>query len=499
MPKSETWSGLFRVTPVEDLLRAADGAAGGLEMPRRLGPLHLILMGVGVIVGAGIFMVTGSAAAQFAGPAIVLSFVLAAVGCAFCGLCYAEFASLMPVSGSAYTYAAATLGEVVAWAIGWNLLMEYAFAASYVAVGWSAYCVNLLNAVGVHLPPVLTSSPLGAAHAGLINLPAVVLVLAMAFVASRGIGLSATVNALIVLLKLAALVLFLGFGAHYVHPQNWRPFVPPNQGAYGHFGWSGMLRGAAVVFVAYLGFDALATTAQEVRNPQRNLPIGILGSLVLCTLLYGGVSLVLTGLVPYGELNAPNPLTVALRGAGGALNWLVPVIDAAAIVGLASVMLVVLLAQPRVLYAMARDGLLPRTLARLGPKTRTPGHATLVAGSAVAILAGLFPIDILVQLVSLGTLSVFIAAVCVGVIVLRRTRPDLKRPFRVPPSPVIPVLGVGICVYLLAGLPGPSWALYGGWTVVGGLIYALYGRRSATRLRQAYQASPTPSQTASSS
>lgn len=460
---------------------AAEVGPGESGLRRRLGPGHLVLMGVGVIIGAGIFVVTGSAAAEFAGPGIVFSFFLAALGCGLSALCYAEFASLIPVSGSAYTYAAATLGEAVAWVIGWNLLMEYGFAASYVAVGWSGYCASLLHGFGIDLPAALVHAPVTVRGAGLgfsgglVNLPAVAIVAAVLLVARRGIGLSAGLNAAIVALKVAALGLFMAFGAFCVVPANWVPFVPPNTGAFGHFGWSGVLRGAAVVFVAYLGFDAIATTAQETRNPQRNLPIGILGSLVVCTLLYSGVSIVLTGLTSYRNLDAPNPLSVALRAAGGRLDWLAPIVDGAAVAGLASVLLVVLLAQPRVLLAMGRDGLLPKAFARVDRKTGAPAFATTVAGLFVMILAGLFPIDVLVQLVSLGTLCVFIA-VCIGVVVLRRTRPDLPRPFRTPLTPALPIAGALVCVYLLAGLPLRSWELYGAWTVIGAAIYLGYGR-----------------------
>ena len=445
-------------------------------------------MGVGVIVGAGIFVLTGSAAAQFAGPAIIISFALAAFACSLSALCYAEFSSLLPVSGSAYAYAYATLGELVAWVIGWNIVMEYVFAASYVAVGWSGYAQSLLASSGIHLPSVLAKAPFDSAASGLvftgglINLPAIAVVMCVYLIARTGIGLSATVNAVIVSIKLGALLLFVLFGARFIQVSHWTPFLPQNTGEFGHYGWSGVLRGAAVVFVAYLGFDALSTTAQETRDPQRNLPIGILGSLAVCTMIYAAVSLVLTGIVSYRQLNVPNPLSVALRAAGGELNWLVPIVDIAAIGGLASVLLVIMLAQPRVLLAMANDGLLPPALARIHPRFHTPSTGTLITGCAVAFLSGLFPIGVLVQLVSLGTLSVFIA-VCVGVLVLRRIRPELLRPFRVPFAPIVCGLGAVVCAYLLVGLPRQAWLLYAVWTAIGAAIYASYGRRSATRTR----------------
>jgi APA family basic amino acid/polyamine antiporter len=487
---------LFRTKSVEDILHRAESHPGGVGLVRRLGPVQLLLMGVGVIIGAGIFVITGSAAALFAGPSITLSFLLAALGCSFAALCYAEFASLMPVSGSAYTYAYATLGELTAWIIGWNLIMEYVFAASYVAVGWSGYAASLLSDAGVLLPKAFVSAPLSLTSHGLaltgsvLNLPAVAIILAVTMVARRGIGMSAAVNAAIVVLKVGVLLLFLLFGAQYVSSANWTPFIPANTGEFGHYGLSGILRGAAVVFVAYLGFDAVSTTAQETVHPQRNLPIGILGSLLICTLLYMAVSLVLTGLTAYPNLDAPNPLSVALHAAGGGLDWLVPLVDVAAICGLASVLLVIVLAQARILLAMGRDGLLPGLFAAIHPRFRTPSRSTELAGAAVALLSGLFPIDVLVQLVSLGTLSIFIA-VCVGVVILRRTRPGLPRAFRTPFSPALPITGAIVCLYLLFGLPRQTWVLYGGWSVVGAIIYFGYGRRSATRLHLQHAAAET--------
>lgn len=462
-------------------------AADGLE--RRLGGLQLTLMGVGVIVGAGVFVITGTAAAQFAGPAIIISFFLAALACGLCALCYAELSTIMPASGSAYTYTQVSLGEVVAWFVGWNLVMEYVFAASYVSVGWSGYVTSLLASIGIAIPSSLTAAPVAFENGGLaltgslINLPAVCIIFVMTLVARRGIGFSTTVNALIVALKIGVLITFVLAGLFYVDPANWSPFLPANTGVYGHFGWSGVLTGAAVVFVAYLGFDAVATAAQETVNPQRNMPIGILGSLGVCAFFFAAVSFVLTGLESYTQLDVANPLSNALHGVGGSLDWLAPLVDAAAVIGLPSVILVILLAQPRVLMAMGRDGLLPSPFRKVHATYRTPSFGTAVTGATVAFIGGFLPVSILAQLVSLGTLSVFIV-VCISVVVLRRKRPDLKRAFRVPFSPVIPVLGALFCVYLLFGLPPSSWILYGGWSIIGAMIYLYYGRPSAQKRRR---------------
>ena len=476
---------------VEDIL--ADAQKVGLE--RRIGPAALTLLGIGVIVGAGIFVLTGVAAAEFAGPAISLSFVLAAAGCAFAGLCYAEFAAMIPAPGSAYTYTYATLGELAAWFVGWNLILEYTFAASYVAVGWSGYFGGLVEMLGGTLAGPLTAAPLDVADGRLvltgnfINLPAVAIILAVTLVACRGMTLSATLNACIVALKLGVLVLFVGFGSLHMDADNLSPFIPPNSGEFGQFGWSGVLRGAAVVFVAYLGFDAVSAVAQEVRDPQRNMPIGILLSLAICALIYAAVAVVLTGLAPYETLNVSNPLSVALRSAGGALDWLAPLVDVAAVAGLASVVLVIVIAAPRVLLTMARDGLLPASLGKVDERRRTPMRATMITGLSVAILAGLFPIGILAQLVSLGALTVF-TAVCIGVLVLRRARPDLRRPFRVPGVAIVAPMGALLCLYLLSGLPKQSWILYAVWASIGAVIYFGFGRRSAGRVRAANRPAP---------
>jgi len=483
----KTLQGWSHRKPIATAIGELDGESGAPALRRVLGPLDLVLVGMGVIVGGGIFVVTGNAAAQFAGPAIVLSFLLAGVGCALTGMCYAELAAMIPAAGSAYAFTYTALGEAAAWIIGWNLLLEYVFAASYVSVGWSGYLVSLLTQWGVPVPASLTSAPFVIGPHGLtttgslINGPAFLFAIAIAFVALRGVRLSSIVNGVIVALKVSALVLVVGFGTAHVHPHNWTPFIPPNEG-FGRYGLSGVLRAAAVVFVSYLGFDAIATLAQDTRNPQRNMPIGILGSLGAVSLLYIAVSLVLTGLVSYQQLDSASPLSVALRGGGPSLAWLLPVVDLAAVIGLGSVVLVVMLAQPRVLMAMGRDGLVPPAFARVHARFHTPYWGTLICGLSVAALAGLFPLSILVQLVSVGTLLVFIA-VALSVIVLRRTDPLRQRPFRTPFVPAVPILGALLCAAMLTLIPLRTWAVYGIWLVLGISIYLAYGRRSGLRLR----------------
>lgn len=460
---------------------------GGLV--RRLGWVDLLLVGIGVIVGGGIFIVTGTAAAQFAGPAITLSFLLAALGCALAGLCYAELAAALPVQGGAYGYCFVTLGEVFAWFAGWFLIVEYLCAASYIAVGWSGYVTAFLASLGVHLPLALTTPGVSIAGGRIaatasINLPAIFVVLAAFAIARRGIGVSSVVNSVLVAAKLVVLLLFIGAGAFYIDPANWIPFIPANTGVFGHFGWSGVLRGAVVVFVVFLGFDAVSTLAQETRDPQRNVPRGILAAIAICTLLYVAVSLVMTGLVSFTALDVSNPLSVATRAAGGGLDWLAPLIEIVAMSGLASVLLILLTALSRIYLAMAQDGLLPAVFAHIHPRFHAPDRATLLAALAISVLAGLFPVSVLVQLVSLGTLLVFIA-ICTSVIVLRRRHADLTRPFRVPFGPLVPLLGIIVFLYMLIGVPGETWGLFGIWTVAGLIIYLTFGMRSARRIRTA--------------
>jgi APA family basic amino acid/polyamine antiporter len=476
---------LLTKKPLSTLI--ADAEATPLR--RVLGPVHLTMLGIGAIIGSGIFVLTGVVAAQNAGPALVLSMVLAGIACAFAGLCYAEFASMIPIAGSAYTYAYATLGEIFAWIIGWDLILEYSLSASTVAVGWSGLVVSLLNDVGLSIPPQLTG-PTGAsielASGGtvtaLFNLPAVLVVVAVTALLVVGIRESAGANAAIVIVKVLVLLLFIGFGAAYIDTDNWRPFIPENTGTFGEYGWSGILRGAGIIFFAYIGFDAVSTAAQEARNPQRDLPVGILASLAICTLLFIATALVLTGIVPYGELNVAAPVALAIDRT--ALGWLRPLIKLGAIAGLSSVILVLLMAQPRIFMAMSRDGLLPPLFSRVHARFRTPAVTTVLTGTVVAIAAGLIPIDVLSQLVAMGTLLAF-AIVCAAVPVLRRTSPDIPRPFKTPGSPWIPIAGVAACLYLMSGLPLSTWERLVIWLVVGMVIYFAYSRARAARVRAA--------------
>ena len=501
----------FRTKSMADL----KGEEGGLK--RVLTATNLVLLGIGAIIGAGIFVLTGTAAAQYAGPGIVLSFCLAGLGCLFAGLCYAEFSSMIPVAGSAYTYGYATLGELVAWIIGWDLILEYLFAASTVAVGWSGYFTAFMTKAGLELPPALTGAPFSVVGThtlvrseicidpatggvavdavsrtlipaadcvakgltlghGVLNVPAVALVLVLTALLVIGIKESARFNNIVVFVKLAIVLLVIGFGFKYVNPANWVPFIPANTGDVGHFGWSGVIRGAAVIFFAYIGFDAVSTAAQEAKNPQRDLPIGMLGSLAICTVLYILMALVMTGLAHYSELNVPHPVFVAIEKAGPALGWLGMFVNIGAIAGLASVVLVMLMGQPRIFFTMARDGLLPPVFGKVHPKFGTPYVSTIVTGLVAAVIAGMFPIGLLGELVSIGTLLAFVI-VCGGIIVLRRKQPELPRPFRTPLVPLVPILGILTCLGMMALLPSDTWLRLIIWLAIGLAIYFFYGRQ----------------------
>ena len=449
---------------------------------RSLGPWNLTALGIGCIIGTGIFVLTGTAASQNAGPGLVLSMIISAVGCAFAGLCYAEFAAMVPVAGSAYTYAYATVGELFAWIIGWDLILEYALSVSTVAVGWSGYFVSLSRDLGITIPAALAAPP--GAGAGVFNLPAAVIVVLVSALLVIGIKQSADTNTLLVSIKAAVLVVFVAAGAAYINRDNLTPFIPPNTGAFGQFGWSGVLRGAGVMFFAYIGFDAVSTAAQEAKNPSRDMPIGILSSLAICTVIYIAVAIVLLGIVPYQQLNVADPLAVGIDATG--LRWLSPVIKIAALFGLFSTMLVNLLAQTRIFYSMSRDGLLPKVFATVHPRFRTPHVSTVVTGAIIALVAGLTRIDVLGQLVSIGTLLAFVL-VSIGIIILRKTLPDAPRPFRTPGVPYVPVIGALICLAQMVGLPVATWERLLIWLAIGLAVYLAYSRRrSFVGVRAAY-------------
>jgi APA family basic amino acid/polyamine antiporter len=482
-------------------LRADAEETGERSLKRKLGSLNLITLGIGAIIGAGIFVLTGQAAALHAGPAVPISMILVGIACTFAGLCYAEMASAVPVAGSAYTYSYATMGELVAWIIGWDLVLEYAAGAATVGVGWSGHLVSLFNQFGITLPSQFTRSPTqwctagevsravaGCAHSGLnltgalLNLPAVFIVAVMSTILVIGIKESANVNNLIVVLKVAIVLLIVGVGLSYIRPGNWHPFVPPNTGEWGTYGISGILRGAGLVFFAYIGFDVVSTAAQEAKNPQRDLPIGILGSLAICTLLYVLVSAVLVGMVPYQELNVAAPVAYALEKVG-APHWVRVLVDIGAVLGLASVILVMMLGQSRVFYSMSRDGLMGTWASRVHPRFRTPYLSSIFTGVAVGVATGLLPLQLLGQLVNIGTLLAFVL-VCIGVMVLRKTRPDLDRPFRTPWVPFVPIMGVICCLGLMATLPGDTWIRLIVWLLIGLVIYFGYSRKHSVLQRQ---------------
>ena len=460
----------------------------GGELQKVLGPWQLIAIGIGAIIGTGIFVITGTAAATYAGPAVVLSFVIAGTGCVFAGLCYAELAAMIPVSGSAYTYAFAAFGQFAAWVIGWDLVLEYGVAASTVAVGWSGYFAGLMQNLGLPpLPAELSSAPIvfkdGAfAWTGtIINLPAVAITVLLSAVLIVGIRASATTNGLMVLFKVGVVVLVILFGLPLISSSNLVPFIPENTGKFGEFGWTGILRASGVIFFAYIGFDAVSVAAQEARNPQRDMPIGILGSLAICTVLYLLMSLTMVGLTPYTTLNVANPVSVAISAAPQ-LGWLGIWVNLGAIVGLSTVILVSLYGQSRIFYSMARDGMLPPLFAKIDPRFGTPANGTMVTCVGVALLAAFLPLDILGELVSIGTLLAFVL-VCIGVIVLRFTKPNARRPFVTPFSPFVPILGIAFCGLMMFSLPAETiWRLVV-WFGIGLLIYVFYSVRHVKQPR----------------
>ena len=488
---------IFATKSIEQIKEEQLGEGGG-GLKRVLGVWQLVMLGVGAIIGTGIFVLTGQAAAANAGPAIVISMVLAGVTSVLAAFCYAEFASAVPVAGSAYTYAYATLGEFIAWVIGWDLILEYALGAATVAVGWSGILATLLGQLGLSFPATLSAAPGtvvqvagGDPVTAVINVPAILITMLVTALLVVGVSEAASVNGAIVITKVAVLLIVIATGAMFIDPANWHPFIPPNAGTFGEYGWSGVLRGAGVIFFAYIGFDAVSTSAQEARNPQRDMPRGILGSLAVCTLLFVLVSAVMVGLVPYkAMLNQAAPLVLTIEAAadksiGTPWQATMAVVKVLVTVGglaaLSSVMVVMMLAQPRIFLSMAKDGLLPAWAGRVHPRFRTPHVSTLVTGVVVALAAGFTPIGTLGSLVSIGTLMAF-AIVSIGIIVLRRTRPDLPRPFRMPWVPVLPLLSAAVSLTLMLGLPRATWERLLLWMVVGVVVYFLYGRKHS-RLR----------------
>jgi len=484
--------GILATKPIADYQKEASDKT----LVRALGIPALIAFGIGGIIGTGIFVLTGLAAAEHAGPAIVFSFVIAGIGCMFAGLCYSEFAAMVPVAGSAYAYSYATLGEFVAWFVGWNLILEYMVTCSTVAVGWSRYFIKLLDHFGINfIPASLSSAPFEAADVGyevhmtgaIVNLPAIVIIGAATALCYRGIKESTTVNTIIVAIKVAIVMAVIAFGASFVDTHNWVPYIPKNTGTFGQFGWSGILQASAIIFFAYIGFDGVSTVAQEAKDPQRGMPIGILGSLAICTVLYILMSSVMTGLVPFKQLDDAAPVVVALE-AHPQLTWLTTWVIWGALFGLTSVIIAMIIPQARIWLTMSHDGLLPKVFGVIHPKFRTPHISTLITGVCAATLGGCLPIGILGELVSIGTLIAFIV-VCAGVLVLRYTRPDLKRPFRVKWIWFVSGMGVLFCAAMAASLPNGTWLRLILWSVLGILIYLFYGyRNSRLRVAQTEQA-----------
>lgn len=469
---------LFRKKDISAILKESTGKNGGLK--RNLTATNLVTLGIGAIVGTGIFVITGTAAANFAGPALTISFIISALGCVMAGLCYAEFSSMMPVAGSVYSYSHITLGEFWAWFIGWIIILEYLFACSSVAVGWSGYMTSLLNEWGYSLPASLSQATLDHTSEGwvltgsIINFPAVFIIAIISALLLGGIKQSAKINGVIVVIKVAVILLFIGFGLSYIDTSNWTPYIPENTGEYGHYGISGIFRGAAVVFYAFLGFDALSTAAQETKNPQKDMPKGILISLAICAILYVLVTAVLTGIVNYKDLDVDAPIALAIDSTQGGLGWLSPLIKLGAIAGLSSVILVMMLGQSRIYYSISKDGLLPKFFSVVHMKRGIPHNATLFASIITGIFAGLFPLHVLSELVSIGTLMAF-SIVCISILVLRKTEPNLNRPFKTPLVPFIPLLGAGICIVQMLSLPGTTWVRLIVWIIIGLIIYFSYG------------------------
>ena len=472
---------LFIKKPLAKLMAQAEDSR---ELKRTLGPGNLVALGVGAIIGAGLFSITGIAAAANAGPAITISFIVAALGCAFAGLCYAEFASMIPIAGSAYTYSYATLGEFIAWIIGWDLVLEYALGAATVAISWSGYLIKFLEHYNIHIPHELTMSPFqkvtlvdGSVVSGIMNLPAVFIIVLVSLVLIKGTRESALANAIIVSLKVGVVLVFVILGWGYINPDNYVPYVPENTGTFGEFGFSGIIRAAAIVFFAYIGFDAVSTAAQETKNPKRDMPIGILGSLIVCTILYILFAHVMLGLANYKEFAGKDGIApVAVAIAHTPYVFLQQAVILAILAGYASVILVMLMGQSRVFYSMSQDGLLPKLFSEIHPKFKTPYKSNFLFMIFVSLFAAFVPANVVGEMVSIGTLFAFVL-VCIGIWVLRVKQPDAPRTFKVPLVPLIPILGVITCLFMMAFLPADTWIRLFAWMAIGVLIYFLYSRK----------------------
>jgi len=458
--------------------------SGEGTLKRTLGPINLILIGVGLTLGAGLFSITGLAAANHSGPAVTLSFVIAALGCGFAALCYAEFASMIPVAGSAYTYSYATMGELFAWIIGWDLVLEYSVGCATVAISWSQYLTKFLASLHIYLPAQLTLSPFetakladGATVHGIINIPAALVVVLMTAILIRGTKGSAIVNGIIVFLKVGVVLVFIALGWQYIDPANYHPYIPQNTGTFGQFGWSGILRGAGLVFFVFIGFDAVAASAQETKNPARDLPIGIIGSLVVCTVLFGLFGHVMTGLANYKEFaNSGAPVAIAIEKTPYA--WLSQAIILAILIGYTSVILIDLMAQSRMFYSISKDGLLPKMFSDVHTKFKTPYKSNIILCVFIGLFAAFVPMNVVGEMTSIGTLLAFLM-VCVGILILRKTNPEAKRPFKVPLVPLIPILGILTCIAMMVFLPWETWLRLAVWLIIGLAIYFWYGKKNS--------------------
>ncbi|MEP6715580.1 MAG: amino acid permease [Terriglobia bacterium] len=458
---------IFAVKPLSRIMREAE--SGSHHLKRTLGPLDLVLLGIGAVIGAGLFAITPTAANMNAGPAVVYSFIIGGIGCAFAGMCYSEFATMIPVAGSAYTYAYSTMGELLAWIIGWDLVLEYAVGAATLSVSWSSYLIRLLAHFGLALPKAITAGPF---EGGIINLPAIFVICLTSMVLIIGISESAKFNAVIVALKVTIVILVIFFGWAYIKPENHTPFMPANTGEFGHFGFSGVMRAAGIVFFAYIGFDAVSTAAQEARKPQRDMPIGIIGSLGICTLLYVLFAYVLTGIMNYKDMT-PTAIYDALNGIG--FGWLSTAIIFGILAGYTSVILVMLLGQSRVFYSMSRDGLLPKLFSDVHPKFGTPWRCNILLMGFVSLFSGFVPLTNLGNMTSIGTLLAFVI-VCAGIMIMRHTNPNAPRPYRTPLVPLVPILGILVCLAMMASLDIDTWIRLVVWLVIGFVIYFSYSR-----------------------